>query len=262
MMDVQSSQSRIEGRRDPPTHEGEAEGVGPRDKVVRWYVGSRIDHPIDRVVGLNKCVVPRDVKPGRCQRRWDSEGHPRTNDPACHGIAEISKSVEILRPQRFSQRIRGQKRRRSNSNTMYILLSWVGLGGGKSPEVYHRVKFHDAVSNNSLEYHRCGYSIHDGTEEWMPSTLRLLSKKTLLSSSTTSPRALSTCAPIINSPSDGRGPAFLGLSPHRTTISVLVLSITSKWSVSNVPGSYVDSRSCCVVHSCLAVAAPWYFRAR
>lgn len=174
-------------------------------------------------------------------------------------LPKSRKASKIPHPRWFRQRIRGQKIRRLKINTIYF----VELGGrGRRVPRYHRVKFHDAVSNNSREYHRCGYSIHDGTDEWMPSTLRLLSKKTLLSSSTTSPRALSTCAPIINSPSDGRGPAFLGLSPHRTTISVLVLSITSKWSVSCVPGSYVDSRSCCGVHSCLAVAAPWYFRAR
>lgn len=124
------------------------------------------------------------------------------------------------------------------------------------------VTLHDPVSNHKREYHVCSTSIQSGIGPCIPSMRRALTKKQLFSPNTASCLSRSIWALMMNRPSESRGAGLRGVSPHRTVISVGVLSNTSKWSVICVPTSYVDCSSWGTVQSWLAVAGPWYFLAR
>ena len=113
----------------------------------------------------------------------------------------------------------------------------------------YRTTLQDPVASHRREYHACSNSIHAGAGPAMPSTLCEEMKKQLFNPNTASPRSRSISALMAKRPSESRGPGLRGESPHRTTISLGVLLTTSKWSVSWVPGSNVESESWPTVHN-------------
>lgn len=127
-------------------------------------------------------------------------------------------------------------------------------------QVNHRRTFWRADSINNLTYWRCNHSIWDGigTTDDLPKPWYI----TLLRLNSTTPCSGLTLADNSNKPSEERTSRFSGESPHRNTIRSSVFSNTSKWSVTWVPTSYVELRSCRGVQSWCAVFVPWYLRAR
>lgn len=124
----------------------------------------------------------------------------------------------------------------------------------------HRRTLPMAVADISFVYCWCSQTICGGIG--CDSALPKPRKKQLLRPNSATPSSGLTTADISNSPSDSRTSLMRGEAPQRITIRSAVFSITSKWSVMMVPGSYDEELRSLLDQRCRAVAGPWYFLAK